>query len=254
MRKLLFCILIAGYTGLNVIGQDSSTGKKKWDFLIEPYLMFPNMNGSIGVGNLPDVKVVAIPGDILSKLQIGYMLFAEVSNDKWAVNSDMIYANLTMDVKTGTLINSGEATAKQFEWELSGLRRVSPWLEIGVGGLLNSVYSGIVINVNNLGEGTTDNAKELTKTWFDPMLIARIKSKRGEKFVYQFRGEIGGFGIGSTLAYQLQADAGYQFSKLFRITVGYRLIGLDYEKGSGEERFLYDVDMFGPELKFGFNF
>jgi hypothetical protein len=108
--------------------------------------------------------------------------------------------------------------------------------------------------VKNIGGGTTNRNAEVSATWYDPMLIARIKNAPGKKFIYQFRGEIGGFGIGSDFAWQLQAYAGYRFSKLFQVTGGYRIISLDYEKGSGDSRFLYDVDTFGPSIRFGFNF
>jgi hypothetical protein len=86
------------------------------------------------------------------------------------------------------------------------------------------------------------------------MIIARIKSNNVKKFNYQFRGEIGGFGIGSDLAWQIQAYAGYRFSKLFEVTGGYRIISLDYESGSGQDRFLYNVDTSGPVIRLGFNF
>jgi len=72
--------------------------------------------------------------------------------------------------------------------------------------------------------------------------------------MYEFRGEIGGFGIGSDFAWQIQAYAGYRFSKLFHITAGYRVISLDYKTGEGENRFLYDINTFGPVIRFGFNF
>jgi hypothetical protein len=226
---------------------------KKWQFLVEPYLMFPNMKGQMGVGNLPDVSVDATPGDIFSKLQMGAMLNLEASNDKWAIATDFIYMNLQQDVTSGTLINSGEATAKQFAWELAGLRRITPWLELGIGGILNSLQADVNINVNNIGGGTTNRSKELTQSWYDPMLIVRIRHNAVKKFMYEFRGEIGGFGIGSDFAWQIQAYAGYRFSKLFQITGGYRVISLDYSKGEGENRFLYDIDTFGPVIRFGFN-
>ena len=85
------------------------------------------------------------------------------------------------------------------------------------------------------------------------MLIARVKSKPGEKFIYTLRGDIGGFGIGSDFTWQIQAYAGYRFSKLFQLTGGYRVIGINYNKGTGEDRFLYDMDTFGPVVRFGFN-
>lgn len=257
--KTLKCIFIvlAIFSFQNLFSQDStsqSANSKKWHFLVEPYVMFPNMNGTAGVGNLPDVSVDANPGDIFSKLQMGAMLNLEASNSKWAIATDFIYMNLNQDVTSGKLINSGDLTAKQFAWELAGLRRVAPWLEVGIGGILNSIQAGANINVNNIGGGTTNRFKELTQTWYDPMLIVRIKHNPIKKFMYEFRGEIGGFGIGSDFAWQIQAYAGYRFSKLFHITAGYRVISLDYQTGEGEDRFLYDIDTFGPVIRFGFNF
>jgi len=257
IRILLFIFIIALSLPVYVSGQDKNITTKpkgKWSFLVEPYLMFPNMNGQTGLGNFPDISVDASPGDIFSKLQMGAMLNLEAHNDKWAIASDIIYMNLKQDATPGKLINSGKVNAKQLAWELAGLRRVTPWLELGVGGILNSISSEVNINVNNVGGGTTNRSKEITKTWYDPMLIARIQSAQGKKFIYQFRGEIGGFGIGSDFAWQIQAYAGYRFSKLFQITGGYRVISLDYTTGSGDSRFLYDMDTFGPVIRFGFNF
>jgi hypothetical protein len=70
----------------------------------------------------------------------------------------------------------------------------------------------------------------------------------------QFRGDIGGFGVGSDFSWQIQANAGYRFSKLFQATIGYRVIGINYDKGEGMDRFVYDVDTYGPVIHTGFNF
>ena len=58
---------------------------------------------------------------------------------------------------------------------------------------------------------------------------------------------------GSDFTWQVQADAAYRFSKLFQLGLGYRALGIDYESGSGQDRFLFDMDTFGPVLKFTFN-
>ncbi|MBA4319269.1 MAG: hypothetical protein C0412_12785 [Flavobacterium sp.] len=235
--------------------QDAKTStKSEWSYLVEPYLLFPNMSGTVGLADLPELAIDADTNEIFGNLKMGAMLYAEASNDFWAIGSDLIYMELAQGVKSGFIVGSGEFTAKQFAWEVSGLRKVNPWLEFGVGGILNSVNSGADINLIVLGGTSLNKTKEMTKTWFDPMLITRIKSKAGEKFVYQFRGEIGGFGIGSDLAWQMQAVAGYQFSKLFSITGGYRIISLDYESGSGQDYFHYNIDTSGPTVLFGFQF
>ncbi len=110
--------------------------------------------------------------------------------------------------------------------------------ELGLG-WTGRFSEGVEVSIDRkvIGGGTTTLDASKTETWFDPMLIARIKNSGLQQFVYQFKGEIGGFGIGSDLAWQLQAYAGYRLSKLFQMTAGYRVISLDYETGSGQGRF-----------------
>ncbi|MGB5663004.1 hypothetical protein [Eudoraea sp.] len=257
---LVLSIILTG----NLLAQENETSassEKKWSFLVEPYILFPNMKGDVGVRNLPNATIDASTNDIFGKLKMGFMINLEASNGTWAVGSDVLYMKLgTQKVRSRELINgsvvsaSGELAAKQTGWELMGLRRVTPWLEVGLGGLINSISSDLELTLPTVGGGTTTNSASKTKTWFDPMIIARIKSNNVKKFNYQFRGEIGGFGIGSDLAWQIQAYAGYRFSKLFEVTGGYRIISLDYESGSGQDRFLYDVDTSGPVIRLGFNF
>jgi hypothetical protein len=222
---------------IQTYAQDSAAAKHKWNVLAEPYLMFPNLKGTTGVGTLPDAEVDADAGKVFSHLKLGAMLFIEVVNDRWALSSDILYMKLAQDAKSGTLINSGKITVKQFAWELSGLRKLMSWLETGVGLRLNSLNTDLDLVTNNIGGSTTTRSKSVTATWVDPIVIARIKSDAGKKFIYQFRGDIGGFGIGADLAWQIQTYVGYRFSKLFQLTGGYRIISIDYNKGTGEERF-----------------
>lgn len=253
--KTFKLVTVAVILSLSSYAQDSlktNSGSNQWSFLIEPYLMLPNMNGATGIGNLPEVAVDADPGDIFSNLQMAAMLYMEASNDKWSVNSDVIYMDLSQDAEPGDVIVSGEVSAKQFAWEITGLRKVFPWLEVGVAGMLNSLSTEVVILVND-GPLGSPKSGEVSETWVDPMIVARVQSAKDKKFIYHLRGDVGGFGIGSDLTWQIQAYAGYRFSKLFQLTAGYRVIGIDYENGSGQDKFVYDVNTFGPVVRIGFN-
>jgi len=254
-KKWLFILPLLFLFTLSSMAQDSTAAKHKWQVQAEVYLMFAKLNGTVGAGNLPDANVKANFGDIFKKLKMAAMLYTEAAKGKWAISSDLIYMKLAQDVTPGTIINSGKVTVKQFSWELAGLRKLLPWLEAGIGARINSLDTKVDLVTNNIiGGGTTVRNKSITQTWVDPVIIARIKSDPVKKFIYQFRGDIGGFGLGSDFAWQIQAYAGWRFSKLFQLTGGYRVIGVDYNKGSGENRFLYDVNTFGPVLRFGFNF
>lgn len=248
LRIIVLAVLILV---LNVpfVSAQESTAQKKWHYLTEIYLMFPNMKGETTVANLPPVEVDADAGDILGQLELGAMLYGEATNDNWAISSDILYMKLGQEVTAGTVVTGGDITMKQFAWELAGLKHIKPWLEVGLGGRLVSLYTGLDLEtINNPQSGSA------TKTWFDPIIIVRSNNVIHNKWLMQLRGDVGGFGIGSDFTWQVQANVGYRFSKLFQATVGYRYIGIDYDKGEGAERFLYDIDTFGAVVRLGFNF
>jgi hypothetical protein len=253
MRKhfpLLMVLLVMGVTPClaQETGQD-----KKWKFLIEPYMMFPSMSGETGIRNLPAVEVDANAGDIFSKLQFGAMLYLEARTDKWAITSDLLYMDLNQNATPTTIINAAEVSAKQLGYELAGLYRLAPFLESGLGLRLNSISAGLDITRNVVGGGTETLNGSLSRTWIDPILITRASTDINDKWLFIFRGDFGGFGIGSIFTWQVQGYVGYRFSKLFQTSVGYRIIAIDYDKGSGEDRFRYDMNTFGPNIRLGFN-
>ena len=94
--------------------------------------------------------------------------------------------NLGQDATPGTIINNGKVSAKQLGWELAGLCRIITWLELGVGVMLNSVKSGVDININNSTGGTTNKNKELSETWGDVLLVARIQNKPAKNLFTSF--------------------------------------------------------------------
>lgn len=249
-RKILILLSLSAIISA-VSAQDQSPGK--WRFLIEPYLMFPSMKGSTGIGDLPDVQVDAGAGDILGALKIGGMLYFEANTAKWAVSSDIIYMNLKQQVRTGTIIRGGDVQMKQFAWEVSGLRKVLPWLDAGIGLRLNSLEAGFDV-VTGVGQNETERSRSRTETWLDPILIVRSKGTfGGSRWTYLLRGDIGGFGVGSDFAWQIQSGIGYEFSELFELSGGYRVIGMDYDTGSGDGYFKYDMDTSGPTVRLGFH-
>jgi hypothetical protein len=253
IAPVLFFSLMCSWANNPAFAQDTAR-VKKWNFLTDVYLMFPYMDGETGIGNVITVPVDANPGDIFSKLKMAAMLYFEAKTDKWAITSDLVYMSLNQEVTPGTLLHSGEVTAKEFIWEPAGFYRIVPFLEVGVGGRLTSLSTDIDVRRNVFPSGTEAVTASGSKTWFDPILITRITADINDKWLFQFRGDIGGFGIGSDLTWQLQAYAGYRFGKVFQLTAGYRYLSVDYDKGVDTERFVFNMASFGPVVRFGFNF
>lgn len=88
----------------------------KWHYLVEPYIMFPNMKGTTGIGELPEVEVDENPGDIFSNLQFGAMRYLEAYNNRWAISSDLMYMDLSEDIQPNTVIIRGEYGTSAVMW------------------------------------------------------------------------------------------------------------------------------------------
>jgi hypothetical protein len=251
-------ILVSVFLLLNnkVSAQIYNDSSHKYKVYAEPYLMFTSMSGTTAIGNLPPTFICIPASKVFSYLKIGGMLYAEVHNDKLAFTSDLFYANLTEDASTKNNIISGTADLKQFLWELEGLYRFTPWLEAGVGARINSITSGVNIVYNPpLGGASKPGSAQRTNTWVDPLIVTRLKTVIHDRWLLQLRADIGGFGIGSQFAWQLQPDIFYRVSKLLQLGIGYRTISMNYYNNkSGGDYFLYDMQEYGPQIRIGFNF
>ena len=68
-QVFLFALVIA-IACTQSFAQDT-TAAKKWNFLLEPYLLFPNMQGSVGVGTLPDAALDVNAKSYIQPFQTG---------------------------------------------------------------------------------------------------------------------------------------------------------------------------------------
>jgi hypothetical protein len=237
-----FCLMLQP-----AMAQDSDG---KTHFLIEPYFMIPTMKGEIGVRRLPVAEVDADPCDIFSQLKFGAMAYVEVNYDnKWAVTTDFIYMKLEQDIKPNAIIDAGLSTAKQLAFEFAFLKRVASSFEVGIGGRVIDMKADLDLTTSN---GVQSGSSR--KTWMDPIIIVRSQAVVHDKWLLQFRGDVGGFGIVSDFTWQIQANVGYQFSKLVGAKIGYRVLDVDYDNGDETERFAYDMSTSGPVLRVAFTF
>ena len=253
LRAAIFSTLLAMGASGAAFAQGAADGG--WHYLIQPYAMFPNMKGETGIGNLPPVGVDEDPSDIFDNLQMGAMLFAEARNDSWAFSSDVLYMDLGSDiVSDGPLVLGGEADVSQLGWELAAMRRLTPWFELGLAATYNRIDADVDIDFAGIVGPAFTVSGGLTEEWIDPSVVMRATFEFGDKWFLQARGNIGGFGVGSDLMWQIQADVGYRMSDRWQFSFGYRVIDIDYDQGSGTGRFIYDMQTFGPVLKLGISF
>ena len=241
--------VIVGMFSFPAKAQEDSLQSDGWSFSVAPYALFPYMNGFTTIRGKKSAVAVS-PGDIFSNLNLGAMLYAEASNPDWAIIMDLLFMDLgqTGETPLGREINTD---ISQLAFEITGMRRISPVFELGIGFRINSLKGDLFIPE---GQFLPRIDVSNTKTWVDPFIAARLMAPLEHPWRLGVRGDIGGFGISSTFTWQLYPFFGHRFSKLFEMILAYRWLGVDYSSGSGNELFEYDMTTFGPELGFLFHF
>jgi hypothetical protein len=244
-------LLAAGMTGTRTaVAQD--TPPAGWQFMIVPYILFPHMNGTVGVGPV-EAAVDATPSDVFSNLQFGAMLAAEAKRGPWAIGFNGLYMDLGKEKEVVTAPGgpalSGQLGVDQGAIELTGFRALAPWVEVLAGGRVNFLGASIDVQAPN-----QSFSRDADRTWFDPFLGVRLTAPDTGKWRFSGRGDVGGFGVGSDFTWQVRVVAGYRVSRLIELGLGYWAIGIDYTSDTPVGEFTYDMTTFGPQVGVAFHF
>jgi hypothetical protein len=89
-----------------------------------------------------------------------------------------------------------------------------------------------------------------SEDWVEPFIGARIICGLTDKVSLKVRGDVGGFGIGSAsrLTWNFVAGVDYKLSKKVSLDAGYRILDIDYSRGSGSDKFAADAKLEGPVI------
>jgi hypothetical protein len=86
--------------------------------------------------------------------------------------------------------------------------------------------------------------------WFDPYVGLRGRYNFNKTFYTAVRGEIGGFGVGADLMWQVEGVVGINLTHCIFTEIGYRALGADFE----DNNFVFDVVLHGPQITTGITF
>lgn len=214
-----------------------------WEFRIAPYFMAASMSGQVGIGG--STAQVDVPfSELLSHLDWGAMVNFNAQNDKWMFNGDALYAKVGQRSENQRLkvnIDQGIYTA-------AAGYRVSEAATVYVAARVISIGSSFTDSGPSQIESNRD------KTWVDPVIGFRMHQQLSRTVDFGFAADFGGFGVSSTYDVQVWPVFGFKLSDRWRALVGYRLNYIDYDTGSGADRFVYDMLLHGPTVGVSFDF
>jgi len=244
--RIRSCIPLAAALAVSpaaVAGQATAGEADRLEVIVAPYFLAPYMDGTLGINGLT-ATVSADPGDIFDKLQFGAMMVVEVRKGAWGGTVDGLYMNLEQAAERENV--AATASGKQGAVDVSVFRTLLPTVDILLGARVNVLEGGLVIPAT-----ATDVSQ--SQTWVDPIVGLRLWAPTGaSRWRLGIRADVGGFGIGSDLAYQIYPIVGFRASNLLSFHAAYRILDMKYE--SGDADFVYDMTTFGPQLGLALHF
>jgi hypothetical protein len=233
-----------------------------WSFTAAPYLWLPEIQGTVTAGRLS--APVNVDFDRLfdlifdGKLLAGGMhlgaqwkrisLFFDAFGGGARPSQQTERGKTNMDLNFA-FVEFGPAY-RLLEWpsDKPGGRPIQ--LDALVGGRFMYFFDEITL----VGSGGRINeSADATTTWVDPFVGGRWNVPLVGDLDLVFRGDIGGFGAGSQLAWNL--IGGFQYWLPWTIgharmnaVAAYKAFDFDYESSSGRRRVDLELDMRGPLL------
>jgi hypothetical protein len=274
-------VVVQALAGPLAYGQGTSTpeqaAKSRWEFDIIPYFWMAGLSGDITIKGVP-ANVNASFSDIASDLDFGAQMHMEAHKDRWGLFLDTTYMKLSMS-GGATRVRSGPAGEVQETTQVQADIGAKEWL-VELGGTYNagrwSLGEGTAVAVDALGgvrywyfktnidvgiQQTLGDFSEYlaptisgTKEWIDPFVGVRLRFDLPKNFMVVLRGDVGGFDVGSQLSWNLAGYVGYNISRVVSLWAGYRALYVNYESGSGFDKFVFNVTMYGPVIGMGFRF
>src|SRR5215470_3879075 len=86
--------------------------------------------------------------------------------------------------------------------------------------------------------------------WFDPYVGLHTRYNFNKSFYTAVRGEVGGFGVGADLMWQVEGVLGINLTRNIFTEIGYRALAADFEN----DHFVFDVVLHGPQITTGITF
>lgn len=234
-----------------------------WDFAAALYLWVPvSIDGTSTVSGI-DAPIDADLGDVLDLFQGGISgRFEAWNRNRWGLIFDGMYTDLGTEVTTaGPKFN---VDVREGIVDIFGAYRVTAGTENAAAGsipgasetrfdfMLGGRYHYLKQEIDVVPGPLLGGSHD----WVELAVGGRAQWGINERWSTAARLDFSGFGIGnaSNLTWNLWATADYHPWERWSLLFGYRVYSLDYETGTGPQRFGMDVTEHGPFIAGAYRF
>lgn len=232
------------------------------EFAITLPIWIPGISGTFASGSTavsasrPDKDTVLAVPDIVTEFEFALVGRVDGRIGRWVGMADVFGARIrqTADFHVDLLdVDAGfEAYVGRL---LVGYRVLASERSCGCGRWDVDVLAGLRAYHAKMELDAPLNLEfDRSRTWIDPLIGVRATWDLPGRLDLRFLADIGGFGLGSDLSWSFQVQAVWCLSRHWLIELGYSWLSVDADFGANDDRFLFDLDMRGPELAITYRF
>jgi hypothetical protein len=237
-------VFVGGDGGSHAVAQ----GMGGPEILVTPYLWIASIDATTRTP-LPNAREVTSSAgflDLMGHLKgIPFMGAFEIRQGEYGFAGDLIHLPVGTKVSTRNVFFSGgnaDLDATAGTWLLLYRPYADPVqsFDAGVGARFWSFSADLDLNGGLLRPVSLSQGA----TWADPLIAARYHRELGAGFGVTGYGDVGGFGVGAHIDWQLMGTIDYVPNPWLTLRAGYRTMNFNYSAGNRDLGF--NVQIKGP--------
>ena len=227
-------------------GDEPVAHSAEWQFAVIPDLWGASLDGSIAAGSLPAIDVDASFGELLENLDFAAATFFTARKGSWSLLADISYVGLEIEkqVAASTVTNESEL----YWTSIAGGYRIETGTATQLDVFAGARYFAVDNEISSSG-GVTGKRSNL-EDWVDPIVGILLVHPVGPEATVELLADVGGFGVGSDLTYEIMPSVSYALNESLALRAGFRWMDVDFE----DSDFEFDATQAGFLFGLGFRF
>src|SRR5271155_4456991 len=245
LSRAVGVIALLGIGGQPASAQQASV-EPEWQALVTPYFWAPWT--SVGINpsreHLPSASGTVGFGQLADHLSwIPFMGSAEFRNGDYGILFDYLHAPLRTGLNTSNILFGGAGVGGTLDtgsamFLYRAFARPNQYLDLGVGTRVWGFNTGLSLNEGLLKPVSITGGG----AWADPMLAVRYHYDFGNGYGATAYGDVGGFGLGANVDWQVLGTIDYKYNSWIDLQAGFRSLNFNYSL----PRAGLDMHMYGP--------
>jgi hypothetical protein len=252
----LTVVLAVVVAGTHLACAQDTAGQDRTQFFVTPYLWLSGINATTKtpLPREPEVNSDVSAIDLLSRLSgVPFMGSAEIRDGPFGLLGDVLHVPVSTTIRTRDVVFQGGKAALNTNTGTALIlyRALDEPLQFADAGVGFRAW-GFSMNLNLNGGALPATSVSRTAGWGDPLIAGRYHRELGNGFALTAYGDVGGFGVGAHIDWQVIGTIDYALSSWINLRLGYRSLNFNYQ--ASDSNLGFNVHMKGPILAGSFRF